>query len=138
MKTTLLVTAVVISAVLAGTSPAAASNAIAKAEGLVCTTCHDKPGSKLLTDQGKYYDLMSSLDGYAEIHETFGKCTSCHVRKPGSLKLTKEGRRFQWMINDMEGLRELVLGYHPEAAAPAPAEMEGGESGTEAPPVHRR
>ncbi len=95
---------------------ASASNAIAKQEGIACTSCHDKPGSKLLTDRGKYYELMSSLDGYDEITAAFSECTTCHVRKPGSVKLTKKGRQFQWMLTDMEGLRALVLGHHPSGA----------------------
>jgi hypothetical protein len=118
VKRASIATVVGLAALLAGTLPAMASNTIARAEGLVCTTCHDKPGSKRLTDQGKYYDLMSSLEGYPEIHEAFGRCTSCHVRKPGSLELTRQGKRFQWMVIDMEGLRELVLGYHPGSEVP--------------------
>lgn len=92
---------------------ASASNTIAAREGLACTKCHDKPGSKLLTDRGKYYELMSSLEGYDEIQATFGKCTACHVRKPGSAKLTRKGRQFQWMVQDMEGLKRLLLTEHP-------------------------
>lgn len=105
-----------------GSLPSAtASNAIATSEDLACTTCHDKPGSKLLTDRGKYYEHMSSLAGFAQVQATFGKCTSCHARKPGSLKLTKQGKKFRSVLDDMDGLRELVLRHHVELDAPAPA-----------------
>lgn len=103
---------------------AAASNTIAKREGLACTGCHDKPGSKLLTDRGKYYELMLTLEGYDELQATFSKCTACHVRKPGSLKLTQKGKQFRWMLEDMEGLKALLLGHHP----PTVLEHDGGEA----------
>ena len=102
--------------------------------GLACTACHDKPGSKLLTDRGKYYELMGNLEGFDEINEAFGKCTTCHVKKPGSKKLTAEGKRLARAIENMDALRELVLKKHPtlppaegtapvehRAAGPAPA-----------------
>lgn len=109
---------------------ASASNTIAKQQGLSCTSCHDKAGSKLLTDRGKYYELMSSLEGYEELEATFSKCTTCHVRKPGSLELTKKGKQFQWMMNDMEGLKELLLGHHPsqELEESSPADPPSGVS----------
>lgn len=92
---------------------ASASNGIAKREALTCTSCHDKPGSKLLTDRGKYYELMSSLEGYDELQASFSRCTACHVRKPGSDKLTKKGKQFRLMLDDMEGLKALLLDHHP-------------------------
>ena len=58
-------------------APAVASNEIAKMENnMVCTSCHDKPGSKLLTDEGKYYELMGTLEGFTDVETVFGKCTS--------------------------------------------------------------
>lgn len=116
---------------------ATASNTIAKREGLACTSCHDKPGSKLLTDRGKYYELTLSLEGYDELQATFSKCTTCHVRKPGSLKLTKQGRQFREMLNDMDGLRALLLGHHQAAGAegetpeapPTPCLLAGSSDG---------
>ena len=45
--------------------------------------------------------------------EIFGQCTSCHVRKPGSLKLTATGRRFAGLVDDMDGLKELLDREHP-------------------------
>jgi cytochrome c553 len=105
--------AVVVAALAWQGDVAVASNEIAESENLVCTKCHDKPGSKLLTDQGKYYELMRTLEGYEEVTEIFGKCTSCHVRKPGSLKLTDMGRRFAGLVEDMDGLRELLDKEHP-------------------------
>lgn len=101
-------------------APAAiASNEIAREAGLVCTACHDKPGSKLLTDKGKYYELMGSLEGFDEIGEAYGSCTTCHVKKPGSKKLTAEGKRLARAIEDMDALRALVLKEHPAPPAPA-------------------
>ena len=99
------------------TAPALhASNAISKKEnGMVCTTCHDKPGSKLLTDQGKYYELMGDLDGLAQLESEFSKCTRCHKRKPGSTKLTSVGERYRWMIEDMQGLKSWLQEQHPSS-----------------------
>jgi len=99
---------------------ASGTEALGKQEKLECTACHDKPGSKLLTDQGKYYETRRTLDGYADLKATFGRCTHCHVSKPGSQKLTKEGKRFQEMVRDMAGLGEWMQQHHP-APAPPPA-----------------
>ena len=90
-----------------------ASNQIARSEGLACTVCHDKPGSKLLTDRGKYYELMRSLDGYREINAVFGNCTGCHVKKPGSKQLTRTGQQFAAVVHDMPGLRLFLSQHHP-------------------------
>ena len=98
----------------AGGGPAQASNKIAKHEGLECTVCHDKPGSKLLTDRGKYYEEMHSLAGYDEVVASFAKCTTCHENKPGSKQLTERGQRYAWVVNDMEGLREWLKENHPQ------------------------
>ncbi len=125
MRAITIITAIALLAIAVGyqaVPEASASNTIAKREALACTNCHDKPGSKLLTDRGKYYELMSSLEGYDELEATFSECTTCHVRKPGSLKLTKKGKQFQWMLEDMEGLREMLLGLHPTAEVPDPAD----------------
>ncbi|MFL6199331.1 MAG: hypothetical protein ACJ76J_09155 [Thermoanaerobaculia bacterium] len=106
----LLSTAVLIS--LAG-MPAGASNKIAQQEGLQCTVCHDKPGSKLLTDRGKYYEEMRTLDGYDEVVAAFSECTACHVSKPGSKKMTDKGRAFAFAVRDMEGLKQWLRESHP-------------------------
>lgn len=98
-------------------APAAASNEIARDTGLVCTACHDKPGSKLLTDRGKYWELMGSLEGFDEIEGAFGKCTHCHARKPGSARLTAEGRKLADVVESMEGLRQWVMQAHPQPPA---------------------
>lgn len=90
-----------------------ASEKIAQQENMVCTTCHDKPGSKLLTDEGKYYELMGSMKGFAEIEASFNRCTSCHVRKPGSGRLTKKGEQFAFFVGDMKGLRAWAVERHP-------------------------
>lgn len=89
-----------------------ASNAIAEREQMKCTSCHDKPGSRLLTDEGKYYEAVGTLDGFAEVGKVFGSCTSCHVSKPGSLQLTSTGRRFRRLVGDMDGLRQMVEEEH--------------------------
>lgn len=100
---------------LAGT--ALASKKIATNTGKSCTSCHDKPGSKLLTDTGKYYETMHSLEGYDQVKASFGRCTSCHDRKPGSKKLTKKGRQFGEMVKDMAGLEQWMKEGHPMPAA---------------------
>ena len=100
---------------VAGT--ALASQKIATDTGKSCTSCHDKPGSKLLTDQGKYFEAMHSLDGYDKVHESFGRCTNCHVRKPGSKKLTRRGQQFAGMVKDMPGLAQWMKEGHPMPAA---------------------
>lgn len=92
---------------------ALASNAIATKTGLACTACHDKPGSRLLTDQGKYYEALGTLDGYDKV-AAFSQCTGCHVRQPGSHKLTATGKRFAEVVHDMEGLRKWVEENHPD------------------------
>lgn len=106
----LLVSAVLVS--LAG-MPAGASNQIAEREGLRCTVCHTRPGSKKLTDRGKYYEKLRTLDGYDEVIAAFSECTACHVNKPGSKKLTDRGRAFSFAVRDMEGLRLWLLQSHP-------------------------
>lgn len=107
----ILLLAIVLTAAL-GSGPALASNEIAEREGLTCTVCHDKPGSRLLTDQGKYYEAMGTLDGYHQV-VAFAQCTGCHVRKPGSHKLTATGKRFAEAVRDMEGLRKWLEENHP-------------------------
>ena len=42
----------------------------------------------------------------------FGSCTSCHVKKPGSLELTRTGKRFERLAGDMQGLRDLLASEH--------------------------
>lgn len=108
----LLVAALAGAALIFGT-PARGTNQIAHDQGLACTVCHDKPGSKLLTNKGKYFELMRSLDGYDEIKADFGACTTCHVRRPGSHRLNRKGRELAAAIRDMNGLRELVMKEHP-------------------------
>jgi cytochrome c2 len=101
-------------------TPVAASDAIAQKVALNCTACHDKPGSKLLTDEGKYYELMGNLDGFAQLEKTFRSCTACHVARPGSTKLTAEGRKFADLVKDMEGLRDYLAKQHPAKSESAP------------------
>lgn len=104
-------------ALLAGTL-ASGSEKLAEQESLSCTACHDKPGSKLLTDQGKYFETMRTLAGFDDLKATFGACTSCHVTKPGSKKLTAKGKEFRDMVQDMEGLGAWMKEHHPTAPVP--------------------
>ncbi|NJL27771.1 MAG: hypothetical protein HC897_07675 [Thermoanaerobaculia bacterium] len=111
--TRLLLAGAAIFAGLALASGVVATEKLAEQEGLVCTSCHDKPGSKLLTDRGKYFELMGSLEGFEKVKETFGRCTYCHSSKPGSKKLTKAGRAFEFAVGDMEGLKKWLAAEHP-------------------------
>ena len=117
-------TAVALAAQLIPAGSAYATKAIAEKEDATCTACHDKPGSKLMTDKGKYYELMGSFDGYDQVSQNFGKCTACHVRKPGSAKLTKQGRQYQSLATDMEGLREYLMKPHPTPPAAEPEQPD--------------
>mgnify|MGYP003702275051 FL=1 len=117
-------------AMACGGSQLPASEAIAEEQGkMKCTACHDKAGSKLLTDQGKFYETMGTVDGYADLKGTFGRCTTCHVNKPGSTQLTKKGKKLSSVIADMDELREWLSKEHPGleemlAKTPDPQESE--------------
>ncbi|MCC6652271.1 MAG: hypothetical protein IT348_14050 [Candidatus Eisenbacteria bacterium] len=100
-------------ALLAVASASHASEKLGRDTGKECVACHDKPGSKLLTDRGKYFEVMHTLDGYDQVKASFGQCTSCHVRKPGSKKLTRKGQQMASMARDMAALREWVQQNHP-------------------------
>ncbi len=118
MRSTLrLVLGLAVAAAFLGSGIATASEKLAHDTGKSCTTCHDKPGSKRLTDMGKYYETTRSFDGYASIQESFGHCTSCHSRKPGSHTLTKKGRQFAELAKDMKGLNQWMKEGHPMPAA---------------------
>ncbi len=106
-----LVATAVFMVLLAG--GAYASEELAESESMACTVCHHKPGSKRLTDQGKYFELMRSMDGYADLESSFGKCTFCHRRKPGSKKLTRAGKGFANALGNMQALVEWVQELHP-------------------------
>lgn len=122
MKFHRLVTASFAMAAIAlfGSTLASGTEKIGKEQGVSCTVCHDKPGSKLLTDRGKYFETMRTLSGFEELKATFGACTSCHVTKPGSKKLTAKGKEFQEMVADMEGLDTWMKEHHPEAPKEGP------------------
>lgn len=113
----LAITVAALAVALCLVGPLAATGPVAKSTGLACTACHDKPGSKLLTDQGKYYELMGSLDGFAGLEATFQACTKCHVAKPGSKKMTAEGKKFAELVKDMQGLRDWLAKQHPKPPA---------------------
>ena len=106
-------------------APVDASNAIAEKTGIACTVCHDKPGSKLMTDKGKYWEAVGTLDGFDEIQERLAECTDCHVKKPGSKKLTETGKRYQWIIQDMDGLKSWLMERHPATLSTEPTEEPG-------------
>ena len=90
---------------LLGGSWLLATDELAEENDLKCTACHDKAGSKRLTDKGLYFEATGSLDGYDKLNESFGKCTTCHVRKPGSKKLTKTGKQMAEVVSTMTELR---------------------------------
>lgn len=98
---------------LLGASWVLATEDMAKQQDMKCTQCHDKAGSKLLTDQGIYFESMGTLAGYDQVKASFGKCTTCHVRKPGSIKLTKKGKELASVVDSMEELREWLKKNHP-------------------------
>ena len=102
-------------ALVCGGSQLLASEATADEQGkMQCTSCHDKAGSKLLTDQGMFFESMRTVDGYADLKGTFGRCTTCHVTKPGSTKLTKKGKKLSSVIADMDELRDWLSEEHPD------------------------
>ncbi|QQR75055.1 MAG: hypothetical protein IPJ17_05595 [Holophagales bacterium] len=112
-----LAVALLAAATLLPAHPAAATDAMAKSTQLACTACHDKPGSKLLTAKGKYFETMGSLDGYEALEVAFKDCTACHVAKPGSSKLTAKGKEFAGLVKDMKGLAEWLKSAHPAKPA---------------------
>ena len=105
----------VAAALLLAPGAAQASKKLATETGLKCTACHDKPGSRLLTDQGKYFETTRSMEGYAQLKENFEKCTLCHVRKPGSAQLTEKGQHFAGLVKDMKSLKVWLEQNHPKA-----------------------
>ena len=115
-KSTKFLIAAVAVAFLCGGSWVLADETIAKETDQRCTVCHDKPGSKLLTDKGLYFESTGSLEGFDQLASSFGKCTSCHARKPGSEKLTAEGKKMAELVDTMAELKEWVAKNHPEAA----------------------
>ena len=98
-------------------APAVATDAMAKSTSLACTACHDKPGSKLLTSKGKYFETMGTLEGFDALQVAFQDCTACHVAKPGSAKLTAKGKEFAGLVKDMKGLAEWLKSAHPAPPA---------------------
>ncbi len=103
--------ALVAAALTAGAS--LANERIASTTKTTCTSCHDKPGSKRLTDTGKYYETVKTLDGYAALNASFGRCTTCHDTKPGSQKLTRRGTQFAAFAKDMPALNQWMREGHP-------------------------
>lgn len=89
-----------------------ATEKIAEQEGVDCTVCHEKVGSKHFTDKGKYYETLRTFEGYDKLTEKFGNCLHCHKRKPGSKRLTKEGKRVRKVVRDMQGLFEWLKEGH--------------------------
>ena len=96
-----------------------ASEEVAAEQELECQLCHADQGIGFLTDQGRYFQYMGSLDGFDEVTEQFGSCLYCHVQETDSLKLTREGQRFYWMMEDMEGLGAWLEENHPSPESEA-------------------
>jgi hypothetical protein len=101
-------------------TPLPASEALAKKEQVACTDCHDKPGSRRLTDKGKYFEVTRTFRGYDRLIADFGKCTACHVKQPGSQKLTEQGRRLAEAVSGMQELRAWIELQHPRPTPPPP------------------
>lgn len=97
-----------------GGVPGWASEETAEQENLKCQVCHPEQGVELLTDKGRYFQYMGSLDGFDPVMEKFGSCVYCHVQEVDSVKLTREGQRFRWMMEDMDGLRAWLEENHPK------------------------
>jgi len=89
-----------------------ATESIGTKEKVECTVCHEKAGGKKLTDKGKYYETLRTFEGYDKLTEKFGNCLYCHKRKPGSKKLTKEGKQLAEVVRNMEGLFEWLQEGH--------------------------
>jgi hypothetical protein len=89
-----------------------ATEKLARKENADCTVCHKKSGGKKLTDKGKYYETLRTFNGYDKLTEKFGNCLYCHKHKPGSKRLTKEGKRIAKVVKDMNGLFEWLQEGH--------------------------
>ena len=105
-------------------APAGASDDLGRELQTECTVCHDKPGSKLLTDRGKYYETLRTFEGYDKVTEVFGACTTCHESKPGSSEMTETGQRFADLVDDMEELRRWLETEHPPADEQGPTDSD--------------
>jgi hypothetical protein len=108
---------------LAAASPAGATEEIAEREDLECQTCHAGNELELLTDEGRYYQYLGSLDGFDRVMDRFGSCAYCHVQEYDSMQFTPEGHRFRWMMEDMNGLKAWLEENHPK-----PAEADKNDS----------
>jgi hypothetical protein len=102
--------------VLIATGMATGSEEIAEQQELECTVCHGDNEGSLLTDQGRYFQYLGTLEGFEQVIEKFGHCSYCHVREAESVELTREGFRFRWMMEDMEGLKDWLEENHPKPA----------------------
>ena len=130
--TTRILLAMALGLLLAAGAPLFADEMIAESEGLECEVCHLEcdDDEVLLTDQGRYYQLMETMEGYELVLERFGKCNYCHVAEAGSESLTREGLRFQWMMEDMAGLRQWLEETHPKRGDEIAVETETDGDGS--------
>lgn len=131
MKRDTILGAVLLALLAAVASPLHASEEVAEQMSLECAVCHQESdeANLLLTDQGKYYQLMETLEGFDLVMEQFGHCNYCHVPEAGSKALTREGLRFEWMMEDMTGLRQWLEDAHPKPAEKSSAtDSEPAES----------
>jgi len=117
-KTGLVTGLTILLMVTSGISVVLATEEIGEQEEIDCQVCHADLDQSVetLTDQGLYYQYMKSLAGYERVLERFNTCSYCHVDKAGSPALTAEGHRFQWMMEDMVGLRAWLDESHPRPA----------------------
>lgn len=106
-----------------------ANQEIADREGAECVTCHVDAESQELTDEGMFYELMGSFEGFELLQEKFDECTACHVGKPGSKELTYTGEKYKWVADDMEGIRVWLMQQHPAPAENEPAPESESDPG---------
>jgi len=90
-----------------------ASEEIAEEQDLACDVCHVDPEADQLTDRGRYFEYLRTLEGYEAVIERFGRCIFCHVQEAGSEEFTQEGMRFRWMMDNMQGLKTWLDENHP-------------------------
>ena len=95
MKYASLGLVVIVATSLFVATPTYGTPEIGKKEKLRCTVCHDKSGSRLLTDKGMYYQLKGTLQDYKLLIHVYKKCTACHSREPGDKTLTPKGEELK-------------------------------------------
>ena len=112
---------------IAAGSSLLATEKIREQEEIECQVCHSETeqSAETLTDQGLYYQYMNTLAGYEQVLHHFDSCTFCHVDQAGAAALTGQGHRFQWMMDDMVGLRAWLDEFHPRPEEETGAKPSG-------------